>query len=148
MPLTANDMLVLKVLADADNPEGVLSSELCAATGLRWTTVRSILNKLIGKRCAFQRFGVWQYCISKAGRLALRIVTVPAAEGLHSQGCFVGAAIRQARQDADLSIRELAELAGLSERTVSNYELGRTIPSLFHRHILARALNKPDTSFD
>ena len=78
-PINYSDQLVLQILASGDDPEGVMFSVLRSATGLRPGKIRTVLNRLIRNRYAFQRFGVLQFCITPSGRDALRAMTATEA---------------------------------------------------------------------
>ncbi len=56
---------------------------------------------------------------------------------------IVGALLRQARQEADMTQKELAELLGCSPSSISSYEYGEQPISLAELEILARQLNLP-----
>jgi transcriptional regulator with XRE-family HTH domain len=55
--------------------------------------------------------------------------------------------VRQFRQDLDMTVAEVAKLAGLSSGMLSKIENGMTSPSLATLRALSRALNVPVTSF-
>lgn len=55
----------------------------------------------------------------------------------------VGARIRQARTKRGLSQKELARAAGVSEKTIINYETKRTTPDRDRMYALAAALDVP-----
>ena len=73
--INSDDLLVLKVLASGDGPEGVMHSVLSSATGFKPMKIRTVMSRLIRHRYAFQRYGVLQYCITPSGREALRTMT-------------------------------------------------------------------------
>ncbi|MFF2653576.1 helix-turn-helix domain-containing protein [Streptomyces sp. NPDC058045] len=52
----------------------------------------------------------------------------------------IGRAIRQARQDAGLTLRDVAKRAGMSQPFLSQLENGRSMPSLMTLHKVAAAL--------
>ncbi len=59
----------------------------------------------------------------------------------------IGHQVRQFRQDLDMTVAEVAKLAGLSSGMLSKIENGMTSPSLATLRALSRALNVPVTSF-
>jgi len=59
----------------------------------------------------------------------------------------IGHQVRQFRQDLDMTVAEVAKLAGLSSGMLSKIENGMTSPSLATLSALSRALNVPVTSF-
>ncbi len=59
----------------------------------------------------------------------------------------IGRQVRQFRQDLDMTVAEVAKLAGLSSGMLSKIENGMTSPSLATLRALSRALNVPVTSF-
>ena len=59
----------------------------------------------------------------------------------------IGHQVRQFRQDLDMTVAEVAKLAGLSSGMLSKIENGMTSPSLATLRVLSRALNVPVTSF-
>lgn len=59
----------------------------------------------------------------------------------------IGHQVRQFRQDLDMTVAEVAQLAGLSSGMLSKIENGMTSPSLATLRALSRALNVPVTSF-
>jgi transcriptional regulator with XRE-family HTH domain len=72
-----------------------------------------------------------------------------------SQQSFLSEAIRSARRRADLSQLQLAELLGVRQSSVSQWERGSTRPSTVHLLALAAALKSslldfaaPDAALD
>jgi len=59
----------------------------------------------------------------------------------------IGRQVRQFRQQLDMTVAEVAKLAGLSSGMLSKIENGMTSPSLATLKALSRALNVPVTSF-
>ncbi|MEE8189899.1 MAG: helix-turn-helix domain-containing protein [Kiloniellales bacterium] len=59
----------------------------------------------------------------------------------------IGRQVRQFRQQLDMTVAEVAKLAGLSSGMLSKIENGMTSPSLATLRALSRALNVPVTSF-
>jgi transcriptional regulator with XRE-family HTH domain len=59
----------------------------------------------------------------------------------------IGHQVRRFRQDLDMTVAEVAKLAGLSSGMLSKIENGMTSPSLATLRALSRALNVPVTSF-
>jgi transcriptional regulator with XRE-family HTH domain len=55
----------------------------------------------------------------------------------------VGARLRQARNDAGRTQKDLAEILGCSASTISDYEYGRNPVSMAELEVLGRALNVP-----
>ena len=71
-----------------------------------------------------------------------------AAEAKNNQlEVAIGHQVRQFRQDLDMTVAEVAKLAGLSSGMLSKIENGMTSPSLATLRALSRALNVPVTSF-
>jgi transcriptional regulator with XRE-family HTH domain len=71
-----------------------------------------------------------------------------AAEAKNNQlEVAIGHQVRQFRQDLDMTVAEVAKLAGLSSGMLSKIENGMTSPSLATLSALSRALNVPVTSF-
>lgn len=52
----------------------------------------------------------------------------------------VAKAIRSHRKDANLSQRKLAELVGVTQNAVANWEIGRAVPRFYMVPILVKAL--------
>ena len=59
----------------------------------------------------------------------------------------IGRQVRQFRQQLDMTVVEVAKLAGLSPGMLSKIENGQTSPSLATLRALSQALNVPVTSF-
>ncbi len=59
----------------------------------------------------------------------------------------IGHQVRQFRQQLDMTVAEVAKLAGLSSGMLSKIENGMTSPSLATLRALSQALNVPVTSF-
>lgn len=59
----------------------------------------------------------------------------------------IGRQVRQFRQQLDMTVAEVAKLAGLSSGMLSKIENGMTSPSLATLRALSQALNVPVTSF-
>ena len=59
----------------------------------------------------------------------------------------IGKRIRDARQANGLTQSELAELIGISDKSVSALEVGRVEPSITQMQAIASALGKPIGSF-
>lgn len=55
----------------------------------------------------------------------------------------LGELLRKAREAKGLSIRELAELVGVSHVSIYHYEHGNHVPRLTHLKWLAQALDIP-----
>jgi DNA-binding XRE family transcriptional regulator len=74
---------------------------------------------------------------------------LPAAEEVRDNQLEVaiGRQVRQFRQQLDMTVAEVAKLAGLSPGMLSKIENGMTSPSLATLRALSRALNVPVTSF-
>lgn len=60
---------------------------------------------------------------------------------------FVAAQIRQARRQANLSQKDLGEKLGVSDKTVSAWEVGRAGPSLEMLYDIGEATNQPVNFF-
>lgn len=60
---------------------------------------------------------------------------------------FVAKKIREARRDCRLSQRDLAEKLGVSDKTVSAWESGRSEPSLFMLYEISDTTNQPVNFF-
>jgi transcriptional regulator with XRE-family HTH domain len=55
--------------------------------------------------------------------------------------------IRRARKEAGFSQDELGEILGVSDKTISAYEVGRAVPPFFNLMKLAKLTQKPISYF-
>jgi len=60
----------------------------------------------------------------------------------------IGERIKKARKEVGLSQKELANRLHLSDKTISSYEVGRTIPSFTTIRKISKTVHKPITYFD
>ena len=60
---------------------------------------------------------------------------------------IIGALFRQARQEAGLSLKEVAERTGVAEEKIASYELGERPIPLPELEVLASAVNRPIKDF-
>ncbi len=60
----------------------------------------------------------------------------------------IGKKIRYAREDARLSQKELGKMLSISDKAVSSYEVGRTLPNMHLLGKLGVALHRPIAYFD
>lgn len=60
----------------------------------------------------------------------------------------VGKKIRYAREDVGLSQRELGKKLALSDKAISSYEVGRTLPNMHILRKLGEAVQRPVAYFD
>lgn len=60
---------------------------------------------------------------------------------LQNKWVFDGGKIREKRKEKDLTQKQLAELLGITQASVCEYETGRAVPSLKTIHYLATILN-------
>lgn len=51
-------------------------------------------------------------------------------------------------KDVEITQKELSEMTGISEYTISAYATGKSTPSLFHANEIARALHRPINYFN
>lgn len=85
-----------------------------------------------------------QETLKKSGRLPQEL---DAARLLSIRQRLIGALIRQARQQAGLSVDSLAEKTGLSPETLGACELGQSALSLPQLEAIAGSLDKPVKDF-
>ena len=55
---------------------------------------------------------------------------------------MVGAMLRQAREEANISVEQLAEISGIGTDRVTDYELGEIVPPVHELSVLAGGVNK------
>lgn len=60
----------------------------------------------------------------------------------------IGEKIRKARQDSGLSQKELGAILLITDKAISSYEVGRTIPNMHILKKLGEAVHKPISYFD
>jgi len=60
----------------------------------------------------------------------------------------MGERIKKARKEVGLSQKELANRLRLSDKTISSYEVGRTIPSFTTIRKISKTVHKPIAYFD
>jgi transcriptional regulator with XRE-family HTH domain len=73
--------------------------------------------------------------------------TLPRAELLMLRHRIIGALLRQARFEQDLTQAELAKKVGVSKRRLSQYELGQKPVPIVELEVLAETLGMPLTHF-
>jgi DNA-binding XRE family transcriptional regulator len=56
--------------------------------------------------------------------------------------------LRELREDAFLTQRELAQACGVTYQTISEWERGQVMPSMKHRRKLAEVLNQPPSALN
>jgi transcriptional regulator with XRE-family HTH domain len=60
----------------------------------------------------------------------------------------IGKKIRYAREDTGLSQRELGKMLSVSDKAISSYEVGRTLPNIHILRKLGEAVHRPMAYFD
>lgn len=60
----------------------------------------------------------------------------------------IGEKIRYAREEAGISQRELGQILQVSDKAISSYEVGRTIPSIRVLKEIGNVVHKPISYFD
>lgn len=60
---------------------------------------------------------------------------------------LIGKKIREARTDSHLSQKELSDALSVSEKAISSYESGRTVPSIKTLQIISKKTKKPLSFF-
>lgn len=61
----------------------------------------------------------------------------------HNHPLLIGDRIREAREEAEMSKAELARICGISRAAVSQWEAGRTNPTIKNLATVARVTRKP-----
>lgn len=69
--------------------------------------------------------------------------SVPTVQDLRELVNEVGQRVKEARQNRGLTQTEVADMIGISSKTISAIEVGRVEPSVSQIHALSKALHQP-----